>query len=462
MIIGFIKTLNFNWILRFLVFVFAFSFFFKTVPVVQAQEAVVPFMQVNTGGYFASHYWPLGVPITFTITGSDGLFYTCQYYMHLMSPSHPVGGCDGSMNLSRNLRYGDTAIITDGTTTDTYTISNMQVTNIDVDADTISGIATPGNLVNIYTAPEPGPFVSRFVTVNADGSWLADFRNPSTYPDGSPNNDTVDIKVGSVGQAYDISNAGYENYSFGNATWIDWCAISCQAPRIWFTNWPEGPVELGQSISLAVEINDPDVGDSHTIKWDWGDGQETSGPVDGLTATSSHTYASAGVYTITVTVTDAGGNSVTQPFKYVVIYDPNGGFVTGGGWINSPGGAYTADPSLTGKATFGFVSKYQKGANVPTGSTEFQFNVAGLNFKSTSYSWLVVAGKKAQYMGTGTINGAGEYGFMLAAIDGSPDKFRIRIGDPSTGTTIYDNMIDSPFDSDPTTALAEGSIVIHK
>src|SRR5687767_6200253 len=119
--------------------------------------------------------------------------------------------------------------------------------------------------------------------------------------------------------------------------------------------------------------------------------------------------------------------------EYVVIYDPNGGFVTGGGWINSPAGAYTANPSLTGKAHFGFVSKYQKGASKLTGETEFQFRVVNFNFHSTSYDWLVVAGSKAQYKGTGTINGTGEYGFLLTATDGSlssgggADKFRIKI-----------------------------------
>ncbi len=119
----------------------------------------------------------------------------------------------------------------------------------------------------------------------------------------------------------------------------------------------------------------------------------------------------------------------------MVVYDPAAGFVTGGGWINSPAGAYAADPTLTGKANFGFVSKYQKGATVPTGKTEFQFKAGGLNFQSTSYDWLVVAGAKAQYKGTGTVNGVGGYGFMLTAIDGQQpggggvDKFRIKIWD---------------------------------
>ncbi|HKZ48575.1 MAG TPA: hypothetical protein VJ397_07300, partial [Thermoplasmata archaeon] len=67
---------------------------------------------------------------------------------------------------------------------------------------------------------------------------------------------------------------------------------------------------------------------------------------------------------------------------FVVVYDPEGGFVTGGGWINSPPGAYARDLTLTGKATFGFVSKYQKGGSVPTGETEFAFKVADFAFRT--------------------------------------------------------------------------------
>jgi hypothetical protein len=83
-----------------------------------------------------------------------------------------------------------------------------------------------------------------------------------------------------------------------------------------------------------------------------------------------------------------------------------GGVVTGGGWIDSPSGAYAPNDSLTGKANFGFVSMYKKGASVPTGQTEFHFQVADLNFHSDSYDWLVVnqGGTNAQYKGSGTIN----------------------------------------------------------
>jgi len=154
---------------------------------------------------------------------------------------------------------------------------------------------------------------------------------------------------------------------------------------------------------------------------------------------------------------------------YLAVYDPDGGFVTGGRWIMSQEGAYADDPSLTGKANFGFVSKYKKGATVPTGQTQFQFKVADLNFHSDTYDWLVVAGPKAMYKGTGTINGEGNYGFMLFAIDEEltpstdVDMFRIKIWDKDDGdAVVYDNQIGDGDDANPTTAIEGGSIKIHK
>ena len=67
-------------------------------------------------------------------------------------------------------------------------------------------------------------------------------------------------------------------------------------------------------------------------------------------------------------------NNIGEPVCILfAVYDPGAGFVTGGGWINSPTGAYTPNPSLTGKANFGFVSRYQDGANTPSGNTQFHF-----------------------------------------------------------------------------------------
>lgn len=116
---------------------------------------------------------------------------------------------------------------------------------------------------------------------------------------------------------------------------------------------------------------------------------------------------------------------------------------------------------LTGKASFGFVSKYKKGANVPTGNTEFQFKAADLNFHSGTYDWLVVTGSDyAKFKGEGTINGeldpnGNSFKFMIWAGDDEPDTFRIKIWweDNGNEVVVYDNGMDQP--------IGGGSIVIH-
>lgn len=237
---------------------------------------------------------------------------------------------------------------------------------------------------------------------------------------------------------------------------------------------PIDPTQVNNTINASADFTDLDIPiGTHTAVWNWGDNTTSEGTIvySGSTGSvsGSHAYTSAGVYVITLTVTDNGGATAQAVFYYIVVYDPTGGFVTGGGWIMSPAGAYRPNTSLTGKATFGFVSKYLKGANVPTGNTEFQFKTGNVNFKSTQYEWLVVAGAKAQYKGDGTINGSGYYGFMLTSIDGQinggggVDKFRIKIWDKNDGDAIvYDNQFGEDDTSSVATVLGGGSIVIHK
>ena len=237
----------------------------------------------------------------------------------------------------------------------------------------------------------------------------------------------------------------------------------------------QDPVQVGTLVEVSATFTDLGPLEVHTAEWDWGDQTTTAGVVteNGLsgTVTGSHTYSTPGVYTVILTVTDDTGDSGSSTFQFVVIYDPSDGFVTGGGWIDSPEGTYVAEPLLVGKATFGFVSKYQHDANVPTGNTQFSFQVADLKFKSTEYDWLVVAGSNAKFKGIGTINGQGNYGFQLFGFDADvntndshiDDKFRIKIWDKNNGDiVVYDNELGQSEDSEPSTIIGGGSIVIHQ
>ena len=77
----------------------------------------------------------------------------------------------------------------------------------------------------------------------------------------------------------------------------------------------------------------------------------------------------------------------------------------------------------------------------------------------------------AQYKGTGTINGAGNYNFMLTARDGDisggggVDGIRMKITDSTGSVVYYDNKAatatDDTMTSGNTQNLGGGSIVIH-
>jgi hypothetical protein len=246
---------------------------------------------------------------------------------------------------------------------------------------------------------------------------------------------------------------------------------------------PSAPLQVGESASITATFTDTGTLDTHSCTFDWDDGTTSTQPggtgtvvvnqaADSCTGTK--VYSGAGVYTVKVTVADDDMGEAFVYYKYVVVYDPSAGFVTGGGWLISPVNPTMQYMTESGKANFGFVSKYQKGAKVPTGQTEFQFKAGNLNFHSSSYDWLVVAGAKAQYKGLGAINNSlapngTPYKFLLTATDGhvnggGVDKFRIKIWweDGATVTVVYDNSPSADdIDQAITQEIGGGSIVIH-
>jgi hypothetical protein len=321
---------------------------------------------------------------------------------------------------------------------------------------------------------DPGPGENHVVTINwGDGSanttiplsaGVYGFTAPHQFLDDNPTATTSDNYTITVTVADDAGSGG-------GTTGI---TVNNVAPAITTVTGPAGPLAQGSTASITVDFTDVGSQDTHTVTYSWDDGlpnttQTAAGTGNGSN-TATHTYAAAGVYKVGVTVTDDDTGSVSSVFEFVVVYDPSAGFVTGGGFIVSPSGAYLDDPTLTGRANFGFVSKYQRGSSVPTGETEFQFHAGNFNFHSTAYDWLVISGPKAQYKGSGQINGSGDYGFLLTATDGQVngggevDKFRIKIWDKVTGVVVYDNVRGNPDDIDAANpqAIVGGSIVIHR
>ena len=234
------------------------------------------------------------------------------------------------------------------------------------------------------------------------------------------------------------------------------------------------PVAVDTSVALTAVVDDNTTGGSDITGAEYSvasgpfapmTGVFNAGPAANVSAALTG-FSEPGVYDVCVRGSDSAGNVGQLSCSPLPVFDPAGGFVTGGGWIMSPQGAYRANPVLSGKASFGFVAKYKKGANVPTGNTQFVFQAAGFRFESSSYDWLVIAGARAQYKGTGSINGQPGFQFMLTAVDGDMlggnhgDTFRLKV--TSDEGLIYDNQLGASDDADPTGVLGGGSIVIHK
>jgi hypothetical protein len=160
--------------------------------------------------------------------------------------------------------------------------------------------------------------------------------------------------------------------------------------------------------------------------------------------------------------------------------------VTGKGWITS----------AAGKLEFKFDAKYKKGSAVPSGNTDLTLKATGMHFQSTGYEWLVVSGNRAQFQGSGKINGKGDYGILITGIEGNGDdgkggqnghgnsdhqkghgnsdkngdgnddgnrmdKVRVKIWSKPDGMIVYDNAPTAGDIESAGTALGGGDITIH-
>jgi FtsP/CotA-like multicopper oxidase with cupredoxin domain len=248
--------------------------------------------------------------------------------------------------------------------------------------------------------------------------------------------------------------------------------VSNVAPTISLGSPPSGSVfVIGSTVSVVANVADQGTNDALTCSFFWdGGGPNSASAAGGGICSQSNTFAAAGVYTSTVTVTDDDGGVGGPITVVIVVYNPDSK-MTGGGHANSPAGALAANPAATGTVNFTFNPLYHKDATTPSGQARFTFRSAGLAFDSTALDWLVVTGSKGQLRGSGTINGAGNYGFLLTTTDGGTgpgsgvDTLRMKIWDKSAGdAVVYDTTPGGAEDIDvsPTLPISGGSIVIHK
>lgn len=105
------------------------------------------------------------------------------------------------------------------------------------------------------------------------------------------------------------------------------------------------PKATNQSSTLSAAVSDNlsgVVGGEYFLESDPGAGNGTPLTLSADKATLTHVFGTnlaPGVYTVGVRSLDAAGNWSATSSELLVVYDPNGGFVTGGGHIASLAGA---------------------------------------------------------------------------------------------------------------------------
>ncbi|HNS53102.1 MAG TPA: PKD domain-containing protein [Anaerolineae bacterium] len=410
-----------------------------------------------------------GVNLTSAVT-DPGSADTFTYWWSVTTGGSPVASGsepavtftpaeDGTYDISLTVADDD-----DGATTASQIIEVANVAPVLSNVTATPGTVDEGGSVTLAGSLSDAGSTDAFALVIGwgDGSaeelvWLpagsTSFSVLHTYEDDNP--------TGTASDTYPVALTLFDDDG-GTDTGSASAVVSNLAPSVSILAPESGALAAaGATVDVSASVADASGLDTVTCSVDWGDGAVGPGTLAAGVCTASHAYAVPGVYAVQVTGTDDDTGAASASVM-VVVHDPSAGFVTGGGWITSPAGAYKPDPDLTGKATFGFVSKYEKGAQVPTGATEFKFHAGGFSFHSETYEWLVVnqGGQNAQFKGSGTVNGGldpngNEFKFMIWATDGSPDTLRIRIWWEASGaeTDVYDNGVQQ--------AIGGGSIVVH-
>lgn len=258
----------------------------------------------------------------------------------------------------------------------------------------------------------------------------------------------------------------------GEATATTTATIANVAPTIpvaGFTG-PATPLRMAGGIAdatMVLHFTDP-AGSFDTYSAAIACGNGTSLTPTGITSPYQGVcrYTRPGIYTMSATVSDEdGGTSAPAQYQYVLVYDPAGSFVTGGGWLAAPANAC---PTLcnardASKAHFTVEAKFSSdGAQAPHGAITFWLQgKKSLDVRTSSLTMMIAWDNHVQLWGPATMNGTPNYTIRLSGLDQSKDDLlRIELFDP-TGARVYDTQWGASRDAVPATPVQGGQLTVH-
>ena len=200
--------------------------------------------------------WPVGASVTLTIDDPDngvGVDFTDTRTVN----STPLSWDSDFTTVNFNDLGGLTLTpdmfisMTDGNSTRTHTLTNLVVTGVDLDLDTVWGTGTPGAQIGVqYCAHNAGCNWVRSATIQPDSTWQVDFSVPGGSTPEEQN--LLDIQPGMFGEALEGNADGITDYRWG----VPNPRITVQPDHGWIDgyDWP-----VGVEITVTVD-DDADLG----------------------------------------------------------------------------------------------------------------------------------------------------------------------------------------------------------
>ncbi len=254
-----------------------------------------------------------GVPDTFTgsslwsdgastaVTVGAGTFSTTRTFVD----DDPTGTPSDTFDV-------DVTITDDDTGSDTATSPTLTVNNVDpvitlltvtpmIDEDgtvTLEGAFTDAGVADTHTVTvdwgEGAPEAATVVQGAGSGTFSATHQYLDDDPTGTPA-DTYTITVTVTDDDTGSDTADVETLVKN----VDPVVDSIESDATF-----EDKAEEGEPVSVSGTFSDVGTLDTHTGVVDWGDGNVTPATIGAGTFTASHSYASGGVFTVEVTITD--------------------------------------------------------------------------------------------------------------------------------------------------------------